>query len=80
MKAAAWPGGITVRPSGFCRPEATLARNLLQETPAEAVRPVVAWMSVRIAWASRVAEGSPRRFSVTSRKASSTDSGSTSGV
>ena len=35
-------GRITVRPSGLRRSEAVLARNLLKETPADAVRPPVA--------------------------------------
>ena len=34
-------GAITVRPSGFCQPDAILARNLFGATPADAVRPVV---------------------------------------
>ena len=33
-------GAMTVSPSGFCQPEAILARNLFGATPAEAVRPV----------------------------------------
>ena len=41
-KPSACSGRITVSPSGFSRPEAVLARNLLNETPAEAVRPGLA--------------------------------------
>ena len=36
-KASTRPGDTTVRPSGFCQPEAILARNLFGATPADAV-------------------------------------------
>ena len=41
IKAGAWSGVITVIPFGLLKSEATLARNLLNETPAEAVKPSV---------------------------------------
>ena len=73
-------GAMTVSPSGFCQPEAIFARNLFGATPAEAVSS----SSLRIVSFMRkamfIASGSPQRFSVTSRYASSSDSGSTSGV
>jgi len=52
-----------------------LARNLLYEIPAEAVRPVSSRMRVRISLAVDHAVGRPHRFSVTSRYASSRESG-----
>src|SRR6516225_277662 len=71
---------MTVRPFGFFQPDAILARNLFGATPADAVKPV----SARIRSFSRLAtvmpSTSPHAFSVTSRYASSSDSGSTSGV
>ena len=71
---------MTVRPSGFCQPDAIFARNLLGATPADAVRPV--WS--RILAFSRSAtvrpRASPQALTVTSRYASSSESGSTSGV
>ncbi len=47
--------------------EASLARNPLLETPAEAVRPVSARIFARIALAISVASAMPWMFSVTSR-------------
>ena len=73
-------GLITVRPSGFFHPDAIFARNLFGATPADAVRPVSARMRAFSRRATAVASGSPHAFSVTSRYASSSDSGSTSGV
>ncbi len=73
-------GPITVSPSGFFQPDAIFARNLLGATPADAVRPVSARMRAFSLRATDVASGSPHAFSVTSRYASSSDSGSTSGV
>ena len=49
-------------------------------TPADAVRPVVSRICCLRRLATGVASGSPQAFSVTSRYASSSDSGSTSGV
>ena len=71
---------MTVRPSGFFHPDATLARNLFGATPADAVNRVSSRMRAFNRFATRVASGSPHAFSVTSRYASSSDSGSTRGV
>ena len=71
---------MTVRPSGFFHPEAILARNLFGATPADAVRPVADAISCLIRRATVWPSVSPHTFSVTSRYASSSDSGSTSGV
>ena len=60
-------GVITNNASGFRWSEATLAKNLLYETPAEATRPVRSRISARIAFATAVAVGCPKKFSVTSR-------------
>src|SRR5919197_3872178 len=73
-------GLITVRPSGFFHPDAIFARNLFGATPADAVRPVSARIRSLSRRATFVANGSCQAFSVTSRYASSSDSGSTSGV
>ena len=73
-------GVITNSPSGLFWSDASLARNLLYDTPAEAVSPVSALIFARIRSAIAVAEAIPARFSVTSRYASSSDSGSISGV
>ncbi len=78
--AASRPSGTTVSPSGFSRSLASLARNLLHATPTDAVRPV----SLRTSDLMRVAMAcpSPKCFCdpVTSRKASSMESGSMMGV
>ncbi len=71
---------MTVRPSGFLQPEAIFARNLLGATPAEAVSRVSSWMRALRWRATSIPRPSPSEFSVTSRNASSSDSGSTSGV
>ena len=66
--ASACSGRITVSPSGFSRPEAILARNLLNETPAEAVSPVSAWISALMRVRDRHRRRSARALgSVTSR-------------
>ena len=67
MNAWASSGRITVRPSGLSMAEATLARNLLNDTPAEAVSPVCARISRLIARAIPVALRGPRCGRVTSR-------------
>ena len=67
MNASACSGRITASPSGLCRAEATLARNLLNDTPADAVSPVAALISSLIARAISVADGGPRLGAVTSR-------------
>ncbi len=73
-------GAITVSPSGLCHPDAILARNLFGATPAEAVSPVFARISSLSLRATVMPSVSPHTFSVTSKYASSSESGSTSGV
>ena len=73
-------GAITVRPSGFFQPEAILARNLFGATPAEIVSCVASRTCCLSRRATFTPSGSSQAFSVTSRYASSIDSGSTSGV
>ncbi len=73
-------GAITVSPSGFCHPEAIFARNLFGATPADAVSPVADLISSLSLRATVIPSVSPHAFSVTSRYASSSESGSTSGV
>ena len=67
MNAAASSGRITVSPSGLSIADATLARNLLNDTPAEAVSPVRSRISRLIARAMPVALPGPRLAAVTSR-------------
>ena len=71
---------MTVSPSGFCQPDAILARNLFGATPADAVSPVASLIACLMRRATVIPSASPQAFSVTSRYASSSDSGSTSGV
>src|SRR5881227_653051 len=71
---------MTVRPSGFFHPDAIFARNLFGATPADAVRPVSCRIRSFNRRATAVPNVSPHAFSVTSRYASSSDNGSTSGV
>ena len=73
-------GEMTVSPSGFFQADAVFARNLFGATPAEAVRPVSSRIRRLIRRATSTASGSPHEFSVTSRYASSSESGSTRGV
>ena len=73
-------GGTTVSPSGFFHPDAILARNLLGATPADAVSPVASRICAFRRRATLTASGSLHALSVTSRYASSSESGSTSGV
>ena len=73
-------GATTVRPSGFFHPDAIFARNLFGATPADAVSCVVSRMAVFSRRATFTPSGSCQAFSVTSRYASSSDNGSTSGV
>ena len=74
------PGWMTKSPSGLRQSEAIFARNLFGATPAEAVRCSSWRIWSRIARATRVAVAKPILFSVTSRYASSSDSGSTKSV
>ena len=73
------PGSTTTSPSGLSRSEATFAMNLLAARPAEAVRPVSRLMRALIA--RTASYGGPHSVSVPVRsmKASSTETGSTSG-
>jgi len=71
---------MTVSPSGFFHPDAIFARNLFGATPADAVREVDARISSLSRRATVIPRGSCQAFSVTSRYASSSDIGSTSGV
>ncbi len=79
-KAASVPGGTTTRPSGFCMSEAILATSFEVATPTEAVSPV----SSRIAALSFRPISTPdpiaRALPVTSRNASSIETGSTRSV
>jgi len=67
---------MTKSPSGLRQSEASLAKNLFGATPAEAVRLNSSRICCRIVRATRVAVAKPVLFSVTSRYASSRDSGS----
>ena len=71
---------MTSSPSGFARPEASFAMNLVAATPTEQVSPVSSSTRERISSAMRRGEPSRRRAPDTSRNASSMLSGSTSGV
>ena len=78
--SAVVPGGTQTRPSGLPRSEAIFAAILQSAIPAETTSPVPARTSRFTAAA--MASGAPcsARLAVTSRKASSRESGSTSGV
>ncbi len=80
-KAAASPPPSTAKPRGLSRSDAILARNLLQDSPIETVMPIVRSTSAAKR-ASDFAGLAPcsRSVPARSRKASSIDSGSTSGV
>ena len=67
MKVAPISGVMTNWPFGLRWPDASLARNLLEEMPAEAVRPVSWKMRARISLAVAEAVGKPSKFAVTSR-------------
>ena len=73
-------GAITVRPSGLRHADAIFARNLFGATPADAVSFVDSRINALIFFATVTPSGSPHALSVTSRYASSSESGSTSGV
>ena len=72
--------GTTMSPSGLARDEASFATNLVPATPTEQVTPCSSWIRARMCSAIVVGEPSRRTVPATSRKASSSDSGSTSGV
>ncbi|MNR49794.1 hypothetical protein D3C85_1692230 [compost metagenome] len=67
-------------PFGLFTSEAILAVNLLIEIPALAVNPTSSLIRLRISCASKVADLIPFLFEVTSRNASSRESGSTKSV
>ncbi len=71
---------MTVSPSGLFKSDASLAKNLLGATPTEAVSPVWAWISALMLFA--IVRASPNFLvaPVTSRNASSTETGCTNGV
>ena len=73
--------GTTTIPSGLARPEASLATNLVAATPTEQVMPCSSCDGVAER-ARRSAPGEPSRRTApdTSRNASSSESGSTTGV
>ena len=74
-------GWITRKPSGLSRSEASFARNFeLGATPTEATSPVSRRMSRLIARPISIASPNSRSQPATSRNASSSESGSTSGV
>ena len=72
--------GTTSMPSGFARLDATLATYLVAATPMEHVSPVSSRTRLRIVHAISAGLPCRRRAPDTSRKASSIESGSTSGV
>ena len=76
MNFSASSGRIRKRPSGLLISEAIFARNLFTEIPAEAVRPVLCFISFLILFAMTVADPIFFLSSVTSRNASSIESGS----
>ena len=80
-EAGASAGPITAKPRGLSRSEAILARNLLPDRPTETVMPISRSISPGEA-GQRPGRAAPCSRSVPdrSRKASSIDSGSTSGV
>src|SRR5205085_3213816 len=65
---------------GFFQPDAILARNLFGATPADAVSCVSSRIRAFNRLATFVAIGSSQALTVTSRYASSSERGSTSGV
>ena len=69
-----------MRPSGFPRSDAIFARNLFGATPAETVSPVSSRTAALIFRATSSAAPNSRSHPVTSRNASSMESGSTRGV
>src|ERR1035437_9492385 len=80
MNFSASSGRIRNKPSGLFMSEAIFARNLFTEMPAEAVRPVLDLMSFLILLAMTVADPIFFLSHVTSRNASSIDSGSIKSV
>ena len=77
IKSFEFSSVITVIPSGFLKSDAIFAKNLLKETPAEAVRPTSLNILAFISRAIKVAEPLHLLLLLTSTKASSKDKGST---
>ena len=73
-------GGTTVNPSGLSMSDAIFAINLDGATPAETVRPISLKTVAFTSFAISTAPPRRRLEPVTSRNASSMESGSTSGV
>ncbi len=78
--AATPPGGTSTRPSGLPRSVAIFAASFTSAIPAETASPQLARTSALIARAMSAPAPWSARLAVTSRNASSRDSGSTSGV
>ena len=78
--SSTWSAGTTSRPSGLARVEPSLATNLVGATPTEQVSPCSS--ATRRADQPAISAGRPnsRGAPATSRNASSSESGSTSGV
>ena len=74
------PGGTTTRPSGFLRSDAIFAMSLAVATPTEAVSFVSSRIRALIFRAMVSPSPNRRTLAVTSRKASSTEIGSTRSV
>jgi hypothetical protein len=79
-KAAPVPGGTSRWPLGLARSEAILAMNFTSAMPAEQGRDSSSAIRLRSIDAISAGEPRSRLDAVTSRKASSSDSPSTSGV
>ena len=78
--AAPPPGGTATWPFGFARSDAILAVSFASAMPADAGSPSSLAMRPRIRAAMSAGEPNSCSDAVTSRNASSSDSGSTSGV
>ena len=78
--AASSPGGTTTRPSGFRRSEAILATSFVRATPTDAVSRSSSWIVCLIRRAMVSPSPNSARDAVTSRNASSIETGSTIGV
>jgi hypothetical protein len=77
---ASVPGGTTTNPSGFSMSDATLATLLLLATPADSVSDVSRFTSALRSAAISRGDAPSLTHPLTSRYASSSESGSTSGV
>ena len=79
-KASSRPGGTSSKPSGLASWLATLARNFVRAMPTVMGRPTRSRTSLRSRAAICTGVPETRRSPPTSRNASSTEIGSTSGV